>query len=127
MMPVSIEPELRSKHVGFSSPSDIRFAYGEPSTQQLDGAKEILTYYSIDSRATNIDDVLKVRNNGKTNKEIRITRFSFNDNRIVQNVTSNATVRRKRFDGGSTVMCVLLSIGVVIATPIVLTKIADEY
>ena len=113
MRPIAVESELRRDHVGRSSTGDLGAALGQPNDKIFENSSEVWLYYA---------NGLDVK--GKRGQ--RTTRFSFDDKGIVRNVISDATVQRKRFDGGATFLCVVVVVGAVIAVPIIIMKNAVE-
>ena len=105
MRHIALESELRRNHIGRSSTGDLRVTLGPPNEQFLVDSREVWLYY------TNGYDV-----NGRYGK--RTTRFSFDDNRVVRNVISDATVERKRYDHGATAACIGLGILAAIGIPL---------
>ena len=110
MRPVAVESELKRTHIGRSSTDDIMASLGTPSEQIKESLGEAWLYHTT-----------------HLNYGTRTTRYSFDENGIVRNITSDDIVQRKRFNGGGTAVCVLLVVGSVIAIPIILLKNAINY
>jgi len=105
MRPIAIESELQRNHIGRSSTSDLKVMLGPPNEQLIESTGNVWLYYT-----------------NHKNYEKRTTRFSFDDNGIVRNVISDDFVYRKRFDGGATVLCILFTVGAVIAIPVIIVN-----
>ena len=108
--------------------------FGQPNEEFTSDYGKTYVYYNIDiqkNTSRNVrepmpDDTYFIRDGNNNIRDTQITRFSFDENGIVRNVISDATVARKRFDGGATGACIFLGVVAAVGLPFLIIYIAAD-